>query len=49
MALNPIHNQRKTERNNKIKIQKPRYETNKINTRTNQNITKNTTHSILDS
>jgi len=36
MDLNPTHNQRKTEMDKKIKVQKTWYETNKINTRTNK-------------
>jgi len=50
LALNPTHNQRKTERDIKIKIHITPYETNKIDIRTNQNIPpKNTTHFNLES
>ena len=50
LALNPTHNQRKTESDIKIKIYITPYETNKIDIRTNQNIPqKNTTHFNLES
>jgi len=50
LALNPTHNQRKTESDIKIKIYITPYETNKIDIRTNQYIhPKNTTHFNLKS